>query len=94
MQARIKATGIENPFYVLDIGKVIDRHQFWKEHLPRVTPFYAVKSNPDKVIIGCLAKLGCGFDVASLEEMKNVNSLGVEPDRMIFAHCSKQICSI
>lgn len=30
----------EEAFYVLDIGDVVEKHQIWKEKLPRVQPFY------------------------------------------------------
>lgn len=30
----------EEAFYVLDIGDIVQKHQIWKEKLPRVDPFY------------------------------------------------------
>lgn len=53
--------------------------------MPRVTPFYAVKCNPDGAIMRCLAALGCGFDCASAKEMADVLAMGVPPRRIIFA---------
>lgn len=57
--------------------------------LPRVTPFYAVKCNPDRLILRTLAALGCGFDCASAREMRAVLEMGVPPERIIFAHPCK-----
>lgn len=58
--------------------------------MPRVWPYYAVKCNPDNVMVRVLAALGCGFDCASAKEMKQVLALGVDPDRIVFAHPCKR----
>jgi ornithine decarboxylase len=58
--------------------------------MPRVRPFYAVKCNPNPVIMRSLAALGCGFDCASAKEMADVLSMGVHPSRVIFAHPCKR----
>jgi ornithine decarboxylase len=48
----------------------------WKQQLPRVRPYYAVKSNPEKPLLERLASLGAGFDCASGRELMEVASLG------------------
>lgn len=30
----------EEAFYVLDIGDIVQKHQIWKQKLPRVEPYY------------------------------------------------------
>lgn len=32
----------EEAFYVLDIGDIVQKHQIWKEKLPRVDPYYGM----------------------------------------------------
>ncbi len=44
--------------------------------MPRVMPFYAVKSNPDVNILRTLKMLGAGFDCASEAELDAVKKLG------------------
>ena len=41
-------------------------------------------------MVRVLAALGCGFDCASAKEMKQVLALGVDPDRIVFAHPCKR----
>lgn len=41
-----------------------------------------------------LAKLGLGFDCASLSEIKLILGLGVEPSRIIYSHPCKTISSL
>ena len=66
-----------------------EKYNEWKEKLPRVVPFYAVKCNNDKVILKLLASLGCNFDCASKNEIQNVLDLGILPERIIFANPCK-----
>lgn len=58
--------------------------------MPRVRPFYAVKCNPDPVMLRVLANLGCGFDCASAKEIATVLDMGVAPERIVFAHPCKR----
>lgn len=67
--------------------------QAFREAMPRVHPFYAVKCNPDPVIVKELADMGAGFDCASAKEMEDIMALGVTPERIIFAHpCKRPPC--
>ncbi|XP_043685376.1 ornithine decarboxylase-like [Vespula pensylvanica] len=79
----------EEAFYVLDIGDIVRKHQIWKEKLPRVDPYYAVKCNDNLIVIEVLAALGIGFDCASKTEINKVLSTGVDPSRIIFANPAK-----
>ena len=56
----------DESFYVVDLGRVLNRYDKWTSEFPRVQPFYAVKCNPDRAILKTLAALGAGFDCASM----------------------------
>lgn len=79
----------EEAFYVFDIGDVVQKHQIWKEKLPRVKPYYAVKCNDNIVVLEVLAALGIGFDCASKAEINKVLSAGVDASKIIFANPAK-----
>lgn len=79
----------EEAFYVLDIGDIVRKHQIWKEKMPRVEPYYAVKCNDNLIVIEVLAALGVGFDCASKSEINKVLSVGVDSSRIIFANPAK-----
>mmetsp|Transcript_21181 Transcript_21181/g.24170 ORF Transcript_21181/g.24170 Transcript_21181/m.24170 type:complete len:664 (+) Transcript_21181:137-2128(+) len=66
---------VEDPFYIVDIGVVISQFYQWRSFFPRVEPFYAVKCNPDPLIIKTLAILGCNFDCASDTEIEIVQDV-------------------
>lgn len=54
----------------------------------------AVKCNDDLTVLEILAALGCGFDCASKNEISKVLSLGVSPDRIIYANPTKPLSQI
>ncbi|KAJ3314563.1 Antizyme inhibitor 1 [Boothiomyces sp. JEL0838] len=84
----------EDPFFVCDLGEVARQHAQWKRLLPRVQPFYAVKCNPDPVILKVLAKCGTGFDCASKAEIQLALNAGVDSSRIIYANPCKQASHI
>jgi len=79
----------DRPYYVINLDDLIEKFRQWKALLPRVHPYYAVKSNPDIEIVRELARLGASFDCASAGEIKLVRSIGVSADRIIFANPMK-----
>jgi len=84
----------EDPFYVADLTEVARQYARWKQMLPRVEPFYAVKCCPDPHVVKTLAQLGTGFDCASRGEIQMVMDFGVDPSKLIYANPCKQASHI
>lgn len=84
----------KDAFYVADLGDVLKKHLRWLRVLPRITPFYAVKCNDSRAVVTTLASLGAGFDCASKTEIQIVQSVGVDPSRIIYANPCKQVSQI
>lgn len=84
---------VDTAVYIADIGSVIARYFEFVTALPRVTPHYAVKCNPDPVVVRTLALLGANFDCASSEEIKLVAGLGVADldSRIVYANPCKPV---
>jgi diaminopimelate decarboxylase len=51
---------------------------------------YAVKANSNLAILNVLARLGSGFDIVSLGEMKRVLAAGGEPGKIVFSGVGKR----
>jgi ornithine decarboxylase len=79
----------EEAFFIADIGKVSKQYDRWVKALPTVKPYYAIKCNPNPVILRVLAELGCNFDCASKNEIASVLNAEVDPTRIIFANPCK-----
>ncbi|XP_005095259.1 ornithine decarboxylase [Aplysia californica] len=86
----LDAQGCDEAFFIADLGDVVGKFVKWKELLPRVEPFYAVKCNQDETVVKLLAELGMGFDCASKAEISQVVKMGVSPSRIIYANPCKQ----
>lgn len=61
----------------------------WKQALPDIRPFYAVKCNQLSPILMELHQQGCGFDCASADEIRRVRSVGAEASDIIYANPCK-----
>jgi ornithine decarboxylase len=84
----------DQPFYIVNLKEVIQKINLWRDNLPLVEPFYAIKCNPDEVIIKLMASMGLGFDCASKNEIAKVMSADVSPDKIIFANPCKMVQDI
>jgi len=89
MRALLAEHPKEDPFYCVDLRWVAEKYAEWKENLPRVRPFMAVKCMPDRAIMTLLHRLGAGFDCASKGEIEVVQSLGAEPENILYANPCK-----
>lgn len=81
-------------FFVCDLGEVERQYKLFKRLLPRIQPFFAIKCNPDPMVIKTLLKLGTGFDCASKTEVQTVLDIGADPSSIIYANPCKQTSQI
>ena len=81
---------VDTPLIMMDLKNVLTQFIRWKRCLPNIQPYYAVKCNPDPVLVAYLQSLGCDFDCATQAEMDLVvNQLGHSPDRIVFSNPCK-----
>lgn len=84
----------EKAFYIIDLGEVQKAYNLWTSLLPDVKPYYAIKCNPNPVILETLSSLGANFDCASENEIKQVVEITQDPSRIIFANPCKMTSQI
>jgi ornithine decarboxylase len=89
-------TDVPDSFYIADLGEVYRQLLRWKKNLPRVEPFYAVKCNPDRLVMGLLSSFEVGFDCASKAEIEQVLALDPPVPRrnIIYANPCKAVSHI
>jgi ornithine decarboxylase len=81
-----------DPFYMVDMGRVVIQMAKFKKHLPTVQPHYAVKCNPSREIIAMLSAMGCSYDCASGAEVAAViDGNYASPDDIVYANPCKTI---
>lgn len=72
----LKTYGVYDSFYIAHMNTLRSKIQQWKTLLPSVVPYYAMKCNPDDMILRTeILRNGFGFDCASKKEIENVLSL-------------------
>ena len=84
----------EKAFYLIDLGEITKSYTNWVNLLPDVKPYYAVKCNPNPILIEVLASLGANFDCASEAEIRLIIEETKDPSRIIFANPCKMSSQI
>lgn len=79
-----------SPLLVMDADAVRGQYLSLKQALPEVGIYYAIKSLPHPEIVGLLAGMGSGFDLASSGEIELVRSLNIPARRTIHTHPIKR----
>jgi len=85
---------MNDPFYLVDMQEICNLYKEWGETLPCVEPCYAVKCNPNEVLLQLFARLGTGFDCASSDEIDRVMKYGATPEHIVFANPCKMASQI
>ncbi len=60
------------PLFIIDHEVIRANYRTFKQHLPRVQAYYAVKANSNQEIVKTLFEEGASFDVASYNEFMQV----------------------
>jgi len=80
------------PFFQVNLNKIKESYKLWREELPDVDIFYAVKCNPHKKIISYMNTLGIKFDCASKQEIQDVLEINKgQSQNIIYANACKFI---
>lgn len=92
------------PIFVIDHEKIRQNYREFREHLPDVQVYFAVKANSNPEIVKTLFDMGCSFDVASMPEFmvvyENIRDLPDKErqewiwDKIIYANTIKPIETI
>jgi diaminopimelate decarboxylase len=81
----------QTPFYAYDRGLLRARAAELRAALPtKVRLHYAMKANPLPAVVGCMARLVDGIDVASAGELKIALDAGADPREVSFAGPGKR----
>ena len=80
----------ETPFILVNLDILRRKYQELKQLFPYAKVHYAVKANPAVPVLKILAELGSNFDIASVNELDRVMSLGVSADRISYGNTIKK----
>ena len=82
---------VETPYLLLDLERVLANLARLRRAFAGLQPrvCYAVKANGDPRLLAALHAAGCGFDVASLAEIRQLQALGVPTADLLFSSTVK-----
>ena len=81
--------GYQRPFLLIDRSIVRQKTRRFKTAMPRVHPHYAVKANPDVLVLKTLIEEGAGFEIASIAELDLLMNLGVSAAEIFYSNPMK-----
>jgi len=79
-------TEYSGPTLYLSKSGIEQKIRMFKGALPSVKPHYAVKANPTIRVLEILEREHCNFEVASYEEFKILQQMGVGVDRILYSN--------
>jgi len=77
---------VKTPVLLMDRTRILQNYQDIEKALPDFKIAYAVKSNNHPEIVNILKRSGSLFEVASLYEIENLLSMGIEPENIIYSN--------
>ncbi len=80
----------ETPFLIISLSKIAEKFDELKTNFPTAKVYYAIKACPINEVITLLDKRGACFDLASTNEIDQVLSLGVKPEKISFGNTIKK----
>lgn len=79
----------DSAFFVCDVRDIAKKVDIWRQSLPRITPFYAIKACRDPIVLNVLNSHGVNFDCSNKGELSAVLNMGVAPNRIVYANTVK-----
>ena len=87
-------TGYEQPVLILDLDIVRHKYDRFKAAMPEIIPHYAVKANPEIRVLRALKDRGCKFEIASIQELDLLLSIGVDAATVHYSNPVKPVSFI
>ncbi|XP_075537606.1 ornithine decarboxylase-like [Dermacentor variabilis] len=88
-QILAKRRADDEAFFVCDVRDIAKKVDIWRQYLPRIMPFYAMKACRDPIVLDVLNRHGVNFDCSNKGELSAVLNMGVSPDHIVYANTVK-----
>lgn len=82
------------PMLLLSECRIEEEVLRFQHALPRVTPHYAVKCNPQMEVLRTIKNAGCEFEIASRDELDRLLSMDVNPANIFYSNPIKSAAYI
>ena len=91
LKMKILARKYSTPIYCYSLKKIKNNILNFKKEFKKINPLicFAVKANPNSVLLREISKLGIGADVVSLGELMKALKSGIKPNKIVFSGVGK-----
>ena len=91
IKAEIIAKKYSTPLYCYSLKKIKENIKNFQKSFKSINPLvcFAVKANPNKIILQQMGKLGLGADVVSIGELMRALKAGIKPNKIVFSGVGK-----
>ncbi len=86
---RLATIDVPTPFLATDLTIVEQAVLGFSAAMPSVHPHYAVKCNSAPEVLSTAARLGTGFEIASLGELAMLQAVGIDPTGVLYSNTVK-----
>ena len=90
-KTKILAKKYLTPLYCYSFKKIKENIKNFKKNFKGINPLicFAVKANPNKILLREIGKLGLGADVVSIGELMKALKSGIKPSKIVFSGVGK-----
>ena len=90
----IRGLNYQTPFFLFSKEKIVQEYRRFGQCFPDASIYYAIKANPEREVLKTLVSTGCGFEAASVQELRLLKELNVPAERIIYGSCVKAASQI
>ena len=91
LKAELVAKKFKTPCYCYSHRKLQENIKYFKNSFKKIKPLicFAIKANPNKILLREIGKLGMGADVVSIGELMKALKSGIKPNKIVFSGVGK-----
>lgn len=90
----VEALTHDTPFFLVSKRRLTENFRLFQEAFPGATVHYAIKANPEPMVLLTLASEGSAFEVASAFELDLLEALDTPPSRIVYGSSVKPMAHI
>ena len=90
-KAKFLARKFSTPIYCYSLKKINENIKNFENNFKTIKPLtcFAVKANPNKILLREIGKMGLGADVVSIGELTLALKAGIKPNKIVFSGVGK-----
>tara|TARA_Y100000992_G_scaffold259022_1_gene193412 strand:- start:1222 stop:2436 length:1215 start_codon:yes stop_codon:yes gene_type:complete len=95
-KAKFLAKKFDTPLYCYSFKRIKENIKNFENNFKKIKPLtcFAVKANPNKILLKEIGRMGLGADVVSIGELSLALKAGIKPNKIVFSGVGKSSSEI